>query len=380
MTEKLYYLDAYVSEFEATVLGCAEENGRFSIRLDRTVFFPNEGGQDADTGTLDGIPVINVIERDGEIFHIAEAPLPVGAVVRGKIDFPVRYEKMKCHTAEHILCGIMHRLWGAENVGFHLTDEGVTFDVDVVLSREQLDLAEDMANDIIAKNVAVSASFPTREELSWLDYRSKLELLENVRLVSIPDCDLCACCAPHVSRTGEIGLIKMLDYFKHRGGTRIFMLAGRRALYDYRSRYDIARRISALTSTPQDKIAEAVEQLILENEAEKNKNSALLKRIAELEAEKISTTDNNAVCLLEGFGADELREVANIATPRVGGILVLLSGGEGNYKYVISSGSVDLRRASRDIKSALNGKGGGRPEMIQGSFYTSLYNIKKYFE
>lgn len=380
MTEKLYYLDAYVSEFEATVLGCAEENGRFSIRLDRTVFFPNEGGQDADTGTLDGIPVINVIERDGEIFHIAEAPLPVGAVVRGKIDFPVRYEKMKCHTAEHILCGIMHRLWGAENVGFHLTDEGVTFDVDVVLSREQLDLAEDMANDIIAKNVAVSASFPTREELSWLDYRSKLELLENVRLVSIPDCDLCACCAPHVSRTGEIGLIKMLDYFKHRGGTRIFMLAGRRALYDYRSRYDIARRISALTSTPQDKIAEAVEQLILENEAEKNKNSALLKRIAELEAEKISTTDNNAVCLLEGFGADELREVANIATPRVGGILVLLSGGEGNYKYVISSGSVDLRRASRDINSALNGKGGGRPEMIQGSFYTSLYNIKKYFE
>ena len=380
MTEKLYYLDAYVSEFEATVLGCAEENGRFSIRLDRTVFFPNEGGQDADTGTLDGIPVINVIERDGEIFHIAEAPLSVGAAVRGKIDFPARYEKMKCHTAEHILCGIMHRLWGAENVGFHLTDEGVTFDVDVVLSREQLDLAEDMANDIIAKNVAVSASFPTREELSWLDYRSKLELLENVRLVSIPDCDLCACCAPHVSRTGEIGLIKMLDYFKHRGGTRIFMLAGRRALYDYRSRYDIARRISALTSTPQDKIAEAVEQLILENEAEKNKNSALLKRIAELEAEKISTTDNNAVCLLEGFGADELREVANIATPRVGGILVLLSGGEGNYKYVISSGSVDLRRASRDINSALNGKGGGRPEMIQGSFYTSLYNIKKYFE
>ena len=380
MTEKLYYLDAYVSEFEATVLSCAEENDRFSIRLDRTAFFPNEGGQDADTGTLDGIPVINVIERDGEIFHIAEAPLSVGAAVRGKIDFPARYEKMKCHTAEHILCGIMHRLWGAENVGFHLTDEGVTFDVDVVLSRDQLDLAEDMANDIIAKNVAVSACFPTTEELSWLDYRSKLELSENVRLVSIPDCDLCACCAPHVSRTGEIGLIKMLDYFKHRGGTRIFMLAGRRALCDYRSRYAIARRISALTSTPQDKITEAVEQLILENEAEKNKNSALLKRIAELEAEKISTTDKNAVCLLEGFGADELREVANIATPRVGGILVLLSGGEGNYKYVISSGSVDLRRASRDINSALNGKGGGRPEMIQGSFYTSLYNIKKYFE
>nr|MBQ8890021.1 hypothetical protein [Clostridia bacterium] len=380
MTEKLYYLDAYVSEFEATVLGCAEENGRFSIRLDRTAFFPNEGGQDVDTGTLDDIPVTNVIERDGEIFHIAEAPLSVGAAVRGKIDFPARYEKMKCHTAEHILCGIMHRLWGAENVGFHLTDEGVTFDVDVVLSRDQLDLAEDMANDIIAKNVAVSACFPTTEELSWLDYRSKLELSENVRLVSIPDCDLCACCAPHVSRTGEIGLIKMLDYFKHRGGTRIFMLAGRRALCDYRSRYAIARRISALTSTPQDKITEAVEQLILENEAEKNKNSALLKRIAGLEAEKISTTDKNAVCLLEGLGADELREVANIATPRVGGILVLLSGGEGNYKYVISSGSVDLRRASRDINSALNGKGGGRPEMIQGSFYTSLYNIKKYFE
>ncbi len=380
MTEKLYYIDAYVSEFEATVLGCTEENGCFSIRLDRTAFFPNEGGQDADTGTLDGIPVMNVIERDGEIFHIAEEPLPVGAVVRGKIDFPARYEKMKCHTAEHILCGIMHRLWGAENVGFHLTDEGVTFDVDVVLSREQLDLVEDMANEIIAKNVAISAYFPTSEELSSLDYRSKLELSENVRLVSIPDCDICACCAPHVSRSGEIGLIKMLDFFKHRGGTRIFMLAGKRALLDYRSRYAIARRISALTSTPQDSIAKAVEQMILENEAEKNKNVALLKRIAGLEADKIGVTDGNAVYVFDGFGIDELREVANTSTSRVGGILVLLSGADENYKYVISSSSVDLRRASRDINSALNGKGGGRPEMIQGSFYTSLDNIKKYFE
>ena len=380
MTEKLYYIDAYVSEFEATVLGCTEENGCFSIRLDRTAFFPNEGGQDADTGTLDGIPVTNVIERDGEIFHIAEAPLPVGAVVRGKIDFPARYEKMKCHTAEHILCGIMHRLWGAENVGFHLTDEGVTFDVDVVLSREQLDLAEDMANEIIAKNVAISAYFPTSEELSSLDYRSKLELSENVRLVSIPDCDICACCAPHVSRSGEIGVIKMLDFFKHRGGTRIFMLAGKRALLDYRSRYAIARRISALTSTPQDSIAKAVEQMILENEAEKNKNIALLKRIAGLEADKIGVTDGNAVYVFDGFGIDELREVANTSTSRVGGILVLLSGADGNYKYVISSSSVDLRRASRDINSALNGKGGGRREMILGSFYTSLDNIKKYFE
>lgn len=380
MTEKLYYIDAYVSEFEATVLGCTEENGCFSIRLDRTAFFPNEGGQDADTGTLDGIPVMNVIERDGKIFHIAEAPLSAGSVVQGRIDFSARYEKMKCHTAEHILCGIMHRLWGAENVGFHLTDEGVTFDVDVVLSREQLDLAEDMANEIIAKNVAISAYFPTSEELSSLDYRSKLELSENVRLVSIPDCDICACCAPHVSRSGEIGLIKMLDFFKHRGGTRIFMLAGKRALLDYRSRYAIARRISALTSTPQDSIAKAVEQMILENEAEKNKNVALLKRIAGLEADKIGVTDGNAVYVFDGFGIDELREVANTSTSRVGGILVLLSGADGNYKYVISSSSVDLRRASRDINSALNGKGGGRPEMIQGSFYTSLDNIKKYFE
>ena len=206
MTEKLYYISAYTSKFSATVVSFFTEGDKLLAVLDKTAFFPEEGGQSADTGMIGGACVIDVTERDGIIYHTVDTPLTVGETVECTIDFAERYEKMKCHTAEHILCGIMHKLYGAENIGFHLGDDVVTFDVSPVLTRADLDRVEDIANRIIAENVDVVASFPTREELCALEYRAKLDLTENVRIVSIGDYDKCACCAPHVEKTGEIGL------------------------------------------------------------------------------------------------------------------------------------------------------------------------------
>ena len=256
----------------------------------------------------------------------------------------------------------------------------VTFDVNGVLDREQLNRVEELANACVFSNYSVETAFPTASQLSTIEYRAKLDITEGVRLVKIGDVDTCACCAPHVSRTGEIGLIKVLDYMKHRGGTRIWMVAGKRALADYRARYENIKRISAILCTPQLETATTLEGYIADSEAAKASLKLARIKIAELEAERVENTDHNAVYLLPDFSIPELIAFSNIANKRVKEILVALCGTENDYKYVISSGAVDLRAASKDINSALRGRGGGRPEMIQGSFNSTLEEIKEYFK
>ena len=379
MTDKLYYKDAYIKEFCANILSVKKAENGFDAVLDKTAFFPKEGGQSADTGTIGSSRVLDVYEKDGVVHHILDTE-PTEITVNCKIDFDERFEKMQCHTAEHILCGIIHKLFGLDNVGFHLGDDEVTFDVNGVLDRAQLDRVENLANEAVFSNIKVESIFPSKEELSHIEYRAKLDITEGVRLIKIGDVDCCACCAPHVSYTGEIGMIKILDFMKHRGGTRIWMVAGKRALFDYRKRYENIKKISGYLSTPQSDVADTLETYISDSENTKSvlKNARL--KIAELNAEAIEKNEGSAVFLLPDFSIPELIAFSNIANKKIGGITVALSGCEGDYKYVISSNSVDLRAISKDINSALSGRGGGRPEMIQGSFGATLEMIKKYFK
>lgn len=379
MTEKLYYKDAYIKSFSAVVLSVDALGENYGVVLDKTAFFPEEGGQSADKGKIDSVNVIDVREEGGKIIHLTDAPLEVGKSVECVIDFDERYEKMKCHTAEHILCGLFHRLYGAENIGFHLGDDAVTFDISTVLGRDELNYVEDIANGIISENVKVTAAFPTAEELSALSYRAKLDLTENVRIVSIGDYDSCACCAPHVLYTGEIGLIKMLDFCKHRGGIRIYMVAGKRALSDYRARYAITQKISALTSTPQMDIIDAVEQL----QRERNELKLALKErgfeIAKITAEAVVPTDKNTVHFFDCLDVDEIREFVNLTVPKVGGMVVALWGDEGDYKFIVGSKAVNLKNVISDITLALGGRGGGKSEMVQGSFKAKRSEIEAFF-
>ncbi len=379
MTDKLYYKDAYIKEFCANILSVKKAENGFDAVLDKTAFFPEEGGQSADTGTIGSSRVLDVYEKDGVVHHILDTE-PTEITVNCKIDFDERFEKMQCHTAEHILCGIIHKLFGLDNVGFHLGDDEVTFDVNGVLDRAQLDRVENLANEAVFSNIKVESIFPSKEELSHIKYRAKLDITEGVRLIKIGDVDSCACCAPHVSYTGEIGMIKILDFMKHRGGTRIWMVAGKRALFDYRKRYENIKKISGYLSTPQSDVADTLETYISDSENTKSvlKNARL--KIAELNAEAIEKNEGSAVFLLPDFSIPELIAFSNIANKKIGGITVALSGCEGDYKYVISSNSVDLRAISKEINSALSGRGGGRPEMIQGSFGATLEMIKKYFK
>ncbi len=379
MTEKLYYLDAYMKSFTARVTDVRPLGDKFAVVLDRTAFFPEEGGQSADGGTLGGVPVLDVKEKDGEIYHVL-AEAPTAELVECEVDFGTRFEKMQCHTSEHILCGIIHTLYGYENVGFHLGDDLVTFDVDGELTREQLDEIELLANKAVFDNLPVTCTFPTAEELCGITYRAKLDITEGVRIVKIGEVDTCACCAPHVAYTGEIGLIKLVDFMRHRGGMRITMVAGYRALADYTKRYTASRRIGALTSTPSLEICEPVERMHAELAAAHRELELLGVRIGLAEADKLAPTEGNAVVFVDGVGMDALRELANAAVSKVGGLLVAVTGADGDYKYIIASQTTDLRTQAKEINAALCGRGGGRAEMIQGSFSASLSQIRDYFE
>jgi alanyl-tRNA synthetase len=287
---------------------------------------------------------------------------------------------MQCHTAEHIISGAIKRLFGLDNVGFHLGATEVTMDVNGYVTREQLDEIELIANRAVFENVNVRATFPSPEELASIPYRSKLDLTENVRIVEIVGYDLCACCAPHVARTGEIGLIKILDFEKHRGGTRICIAAGYRALRDYRVKYANIQRASALFSEPQATVAAAAESFLSSYEELKSRFKQTRLALARLEAERITATDGSIVRLYPDFTPDELREVVNYAKHKVGGILMALSGTDGDFKVVMSSTSVDLSLIAKRIFTDLGGRGGGRDNMVQGSLSATLAQISDYLE
>ena len=380
-TEKLYYESAYIKEFEATVISCESCGGGYRVVLDRTAFFPEEGGQSADGGKLGGIEVLEVTEDAGVISHILPEPLDVGSKVNGVLDFAERLEKMRIHTAEHILSGIIHELYGADNTGFHLGRDEVTFDTSRVMEWQELCEVERRANAAVMANIPVTVSFPAPDELSGLEYRSKLELTEDVRIVKIGDVDSCACCAPHVNMTGEIGLIKIVSAVKHRGGSRITMLAGERA-YSYVCRVIAeASAAAVMLSSPETDFAGELEARLLKHEAALYELSGARGELAEALAGAQECTSGNAVILTGKLDEEGKRKLVNLAKDKVLGTLVVLSGSEGSYRYVLHSRAAggEFSALVKAAHEALSGKGGGRPPMAQGTYLASLAEIKAYF-
>ena len=381
-TVKLYDSDPYMTHFSAEVVSTEKTDGGYAVILNKTAFFPEEGGQACDTGTLAGHPVLHVaLGKDGTIVHTIKEPLPVGETVEGEIDFATRYRKMQHHTGEHIISGLAHRLFGAENVGFHLGADDVTMDLDVELDRYALDKIEDLANEAIYKNVAVTARYPSPEELPTLTYRAKLDLKENVRIVTVEGYDDCACCAPHVARTGEIGSIKILDAMRYKGGVRLHIVCGKDALLDHRARYADTLRISALLSAKQTELVEAVEQLQNALLEEKKRTNALRVRILNEQIAALPESVDGSLALFSSvLEARELRELVNAGMPRCSGIFAAFAGSDAEgYNYVMGSESVDLRARSKELNAALNGRGGGSATMIRGSCKATRKEIEAYF-
>ena len=380
MTERLYWADSHLRSFDARVLSCRESGGRWEVTLTRTAFFPEGGGQKADGGTLGGAAVLDVQERADEIVHFCGAPLGPGSDVRGVLDWEARFARMQSHSGEHIVSGIAHRLWGCRNVGFHLA-ETVTIDFDRELAGPQLAELERRANEAVWADLPVRTWFPAPEELSGLDYRSKKELAGPVRLVEIEGIDRCACCAPHVDRTGEIGLLRLTDAMRHRGGVRLTLLAGRAAYEDAAARSSSVDAVSRLLSVPRGDVTAGVERLLAERDALRAERAAREQARLAARAAALPETAGN-LCLFEGpdTGGGALRELVNAGAQRCGGVCAAFAGSdETGWRYIIGSRHVDLRAAAGALNAALRGRGGGSPEMLQGSAAASRAEIEAYF-
>lgn len=379
MTEKLYYSDSHMSEFSATVLSVTEENGKFAVTLDRTAFFPEGGGQGSDTGFIGGVRVYDVQIRDGVIYHYTEKPLKEGKQVACAVDFDRRFRNMQNHSGEHIISGIVHRLYGYENVGFHLSNE-MTVDFDGELTRKQLDEIEDLANKAVYENLPVRAYFPKKDELDSLSYRSKKEINEDLRIVEIEGVDVCACCAPHVRLTGEIGVIKILDFFKNKGGVRLFVKCGRDALADYREKYRNILKISNLLSAKQPDASAAVVKLNNQLSAEKEETVALKKRlIAEMAAGFAPKTDKTAV-FEDGLDIKELQLLADALCSNAGGIRGAFSGKDGAFSFAICGEETALNTFFIEFKATLTVRGGGRNGIRQGTVSDTREKIESFFD
>ena len=377
-TEKIFYSDSYISSFSATVTGCVKASDFYHITLNKTAFFFEGGGQKADTGFIGDAVVSDVHEIDGEIIHICDRELEIGKEYSCSLDWETRFRRMQQHGGEHIVSGIVHSMYGYDNVGFHMEDDYVTVDFNGELTREQLDDVEDKANLAVCKNYDILCYFPAEEELTKLDYRSKLDLTEGVRLVKIENTDLCACGAPHLSKTGEIGTIKILDFMRHRGGIRLVMKSGLDAVADYRNKYKSVYEISNLLSAKQGEITSAVERLQGENEALFREYTAFKMSVANDAKKSMSYTSKCAYLIVSNFDADMMREVANFGMENSELCLVFSGNDDAGYSYISCSKTLDMRSVAKDLNNALNGRGGGRDTMIQGKVSSTENDIKNY--
>ena len=379
-TTRLFDQDAYLGEFEATVERSVCEGGMYRVLLDQTAFFPEGGGQPADEGTLDGIFVTDVQEIDGEIWHTVEAPLEPGKTVVGKIDFEKRFSNMQNHCGEHIVSGIVHRIYGFNNVGFHMGSDVITVDFDGVLTEEQLYDVEQEANEAVLRNVPVTISYPSKEELETMDYRSKKELTGLVRIVEIPGGDICACCGIHVETTGEVGLIKLRTMINYKGGVRISMLCGRRALMDYRERLKDEIRISNLLSAKLALVPDAVEKMKNESQEKDLALGRLWQQLLEKKAESYPESTEVLAVFEEGLSPVQLRQLATMLYEKGKGKIVgVFSGNEDEqvYQYALGSSQADMRKLSKAMNGALNGRGGGSNLMAQGTFKAAESAIRE---
>lgn len=377
MTEKLYENDAYIKDFTATVVACTPIVNGFKIALNKTAFFPEGGGQAGDKGVLGDITVSDTQIENEIIYHYTDKSLNIGDAVRCKIDFDRRFNFMQNHSGEHIVSGIAHKLYGVNNVGFHLGEELVTIDFDKELSREQLNEIEYLANQTVWQNLSVNAYYPTEEELKDTDYRSKKTIDGAVRLVNIENTDICACCAPHVKNTGEIGIIKLLDTERMRGGIRIVLKCGAFALADYQDKYENVSQISALLSAKQENAYDAVKKLDEKISFANQKINELKKKIAEL---TIASANENTNCLfIDDCDVKDLQLIADKLHKKLGGIRAAFSGSGENYSFAICGADTELQKFFCKFKSQFSVRGGGRGGMVQGTVDATQENIKLFF-
>lgn len=379
MTRRLFDEDAYLSEFESKVESVREVNGKYEVILSQTAFFPTQGGQNHDIGTIDGIEVLDVTIKDDIITHVLKEKVIEESTVKGKVDFEHRFRNMQMHSGEHIFSGLAHKLYNAENVGFHLSDNSATIDLNIKLSEADLKKIESLVNKAIIKNIDIVATIYKNGEEKNIEYRSKKELSGDIRLVEIKDIDICACCAPHVKSTGEIQLFKITSFENYKEGVRINYLCGLRAIENYDESLENLKSISKALSVKQGDESKGVEKLLSDDRLLKDKNAFLLKKLVEKEIEKADFSKESVFILLPDYLKDFLRYAMNLAKEKSKGRIGVFCEDESHMaRFLIESETEDLRELNNVLKVKYSAKGGGKPNSIQGTV-ESCMRLKELF-
>ena len=377
-TKKLYYSDPFLREFTAAVLSCEEGKGGWSVVLDQTAFYPEGGGQPSDHGTLDGVKVLDVREKGGVITHLCDAPLRAGTTVHGTLDWARRFDHMQQHSGEHICSGLICAQYGCDNVGFHLGAEVTTIDFNADISWDALLALEARANQYIYENHAIDIHFYRGAELDAVAYRSKKALAGDVRIVSFPGADCCACCGTHVAQSGQVGIVKFLSCQKFRDGVRIELLCGGRAYRYLSATWEQNLKIAQSLSAKPVESAAAVERTLGEL-------GALKQRVARLEQasfDRLAAQNagrGDVLLFEEEMSPDSVRKLCDAVAAVCGGRCAVFSGADGAWKYAMGQPDGDLRELTKAMNAALGGRGGGKPFFVQGSVSAGKEEILAFF-
>lgn len=379
-TEKLFYGDSYIKEFFAEVISCEKVKNGYAVILDRSAFYPEGGGQPGDTGFIDKVKVFDTTEKDGKILHFAEKSLETGKKVFCEIDWDRRFSLMQQHSGEHIVSGFIHEKFGYDNVGFHMGSDFITIDFNGDISEEELKEIEDKTNRYIWKNLKIETKYITDKESENIEYRSKKAIEGQVRIIIYPDADVCACCGTHVNYTGEIGIVKIISRKKFRDGVRVEMLCGDRAM-DYVNRaVEQNRKISNLLSAKIMETASHVQRLLDENSLLKQKMAEAEEKSIEEKAKKYADC-GNTILFEDSLQPDSVRRLCDAVCKSCGGMCAVFAGNdETGYKYTIITENGDMRSMVKEMNAALSGRGGGKPNFVQGSLNGSRAEIERFFE
>jgi len=372
-----------MKSFKARVLSCTPKDDAYEIVLEETIFYPKGGGQPSDIGSI-GECHISHVRRDGQsIIHIGDKPLLEGMEYDASIEWSRRFDHMQHHSAEHLLSGIAHKLYGADNVGFGIGEQHVTIDFNVELSRQDIDNLEALSNDAVVKNLPIRTEY--FDNPPEFNYRSKKELSGTIRIVSIDGYDVCACAGTQLSHTGEIGVIKIVSFGNYKGGSRLYLLCGQRALKDYQMKQDNLLEISTFLSAKPYETAEYVKRLHEEKEALEFSLLAAKYAIVDMKSEKflISYEGDRILIFEQDLSSEEMkRYIANLSDKFA--VVAVFSGkdienGVGGYQYALTSSDLDLSVLIKDMNTKLNGRGGGKGTAF--GFVSSHKNeIENYFK
>ncbi len=368
MSVKLYYENRYLTEFESEVLSCAEDKKGWAVVLKETAFYPEGGGQPADRGVMifDDVTanISDVREKSGEIIHYSDIEIPAGTSVKGVIDWNRRFDFMQQHTGEHMFSGVVNTMFGFNNMGFHLSEKDNVVDFDGPLTKEDIKRIMDKCNEYVWLNQPVNTGFP--ENVKELEYRSKKELTGDIRIVKAGGADICACCGTHTATTSQAGPIVALNSMAYKGGTRINILCGKRAVEYLKQRNDDCYEISHRLSHPVEDITKGVAARMKEIEELKIALAAAKRQLIALWAEGAQTDGEICVMAKENLASNEIQSLCRLLAQRAKTAVVYSPQGEANPKICIISSEKDTNKLGRHISATLGGKGGGKPGIYQG--------------